>query len=77
MIKSRIKVVLAIREMTQKQLAERTGIRPPTISALCLGTAKHIPVEALDKICDVLQCQPGDLFERLPNPFGADKAPDA
>ena len=63
MIKFRVKVMLAMREMTQKELAEKTGIRPPTISAICLGTIKHLPVEALDKICDVLECQPADLME--------------
>lgn len=62
MIKFRLKVMLAEREMTQKQLSEATGIRPPTISALCLGTAKHIPVDVLDQICKVLDCQPNDLF---------------
>lgn len=65
MIKFRIKVMLAEREMTQKELASKTGIRPPTISALCTGAAKHIPVAALDKICAVLQCQPGDLIEYI------------
>ena len=53
MIKFKVKVMLAVREMTQKQLAEKTGIRPPTISAICTGTIKHLPVEALDKICAV------------------------
>ena len=63
MIKFKVKVMLAMREMTQKELAEKTGIRPPTISAICLGTIKHLPVDALDKICDVLQCQPADIME--------------
>lgn len=63
MIKFRVKVMLAEREMTQKDLAEKTGIRPPTISAICLGTVKHFPIEALDKICEVLNCQPADLME--------------
>ena len=63
MIKFKVKVMLAVREMTQKQLAEKTGIRPPTISAICTGTVKHLPVEALDKICSVLECQPADLIE--------------
>ena len=49
--------------LTQKELAERTGIRPPTVSAICVGSVKHLPVEALDKICDVLECQPADLME--------------
>ena len=63
MIKFKVKVWLAMREMTQKELAEKTGIRPPTISAICTGTIKHLPVDALEKICDVLDCQPADLME--------------
>ena len=63
MIKFKVKVMLALREMTQEELAERTGIRPPTISAICLGTIKHLPVDALEKICEVLDCQPADLME--------------
>ena len=38
MIKFKVKIMLAVRDMTQKELAEKTGIRPPTISAICLGT---------------------------------------
>ena len=63
MIKFNVKVMLAKREMTQKELAEKTGIRPPTISAICTGAVKHLPIEALDKICEVLDCQPADLIE--------------
>jgi putative transcriptional regulator len=65
MIKFKVKVMLAMREMTQKELAERTGIRPPTVSAICTGTVKHLPVDALDKICEVLNCQPADLMEYI------------
>ncbi len=70
MIKFRVKVMLAMREMTQKELAERTGIRPPTISAICLGTVKHLPIEALDKICAVLDCQPADIMEYVKDDVG-------
>ncbi|MBE6886966.1 MAG: helix-turn-helix transcriptional regulator [Ruminococcaceae bacterium] len=63
MIKFKVKVILAMRDMTQKELAERTGIRPPTVSAICTGAVKHLPIEALDKICTVLECQPADLME--------------
>ena len=66
MIKFKVKVMLAMREMTQKELAERTGIRPPTVSAICTGAIKHLPVDALDKICEVLDCQPADLMEYVP-----------
>jgi putative transcriptional regulator len=63
MVKFKVKVMLAMREMTQKELAEKTGIRPPTISAICTGTIKHLPVDVLDRICDVLDCQPADIME--------------
>ena len=67
MIKSKLKVVLADREMTQKELSEITGIRPPTISAMCNDLSRHIPVDAMDKICDVLHCQPGDIWKHIKN----------
>ena len=65
MIKFTVKVMLAKREMTQKELAERTGIRPPTVSAICTGAVKHLPVDALDKFCEVLDCQPADIMEYI------------
>ena len=65
MIKFTVKVMLAKREMTQKELAERTDIRPPTVSAICTGAVKHLPVDALDKICEVLDCQPADIMEYI------------
>ena len=67
MIKFNVKIMLAIREMTQKELAEQTGIRPPTVSAICTGAVKHLPIDALDKICAVLDCQPSDLMEYIPD----------
>ena len=67
MIKFKVKVMLAMREMTQKDLAEKTGIRPPTVSAICTGAVKHLPIEALNSICTVLDCQPSDLMEYIPD----------
>ncbi len=62
-LKMTLKVMLAKREMTQKQLSDNTGIRPPTISAICTNTAKHLPVDVIEKICECLECQPGDWIE--------------
>ena len=72
MIKFKVKVMLAMREMTQKELAEKTGIRPPTVSAICNSSVKHLPVDALEKICAVLDCQPGDLMEYIKEDAGED-----
>ena len=66
MIKCRLKVVLAENEMTQKELHEKTGIRPPTISAMANNTAKHYPTDVLDRICSVLNCDVGDLLVYVP-----------
>ncbi len=67
MIKFRLKVRLAMEDMNQKELAEKTGIRPSTVSAICTGTVKHLPIEALNKICATLHCQPADLMEFIPD----------
>ena len=67
MIKFKVKVLLAMNDMTQKQLAEQTGIRPPTVSAICTGSIKELPVGVLNKICAALKCQPGDLMEYIPD----------
>lgn len=65
-LKIKLKILLAIREMTQKELAEKTGIRPPTISALCTNNAKHLPIDVIEKICDTLDCQPADFLKYIP-----------
>ena len=67
MIKFTLKVQLAKKEMSQKELAEATGIRPSTISAICNNKIKHLPVEAIDKICNELECNPEDFIKYLPN----------
>lgn len=63
MIKTRLKVLLAEREMTQKELSEKTGVRLPTIVNISTGNIKELPIAVLDKLCDALDCQPGDLLE--------------
>lgn len=62
-----VRVSLAKKKMTQKRLAEITGIRPPTISKIFLGTIDRLPVDVLDRICQALECQPGDLMEFIPD----------
>ena len=66
-IKFKLKVQLAMRDMTQKQLAEATKVRPPTVSSICTGSVRQIPVAALEKICHALDCQPGDIMEYVPD----------
>lgn len=56
-------VMLARRKMRSKELAARVGITEQNISLLKSGKVKGIRFETLDKICDVLDCQPGDILE--------------
>ncbi len=59
----RLDVVLAQRKMRSRELAEKVGITEQNISLLKSGKVKGIRFETLAKICEVLECQPGDLLE--------------
>ncbi len=55
-------VMLAKRKMRSKELAERIGITEQNVSLLKSGKVKGIRFDTLQKICEVLQCQPGDIL---------------
>jgi putative transcriptional regulator len=55
-------VMLARRKMRLNDLAERVGITPQNLSVLKTGRARAIRFSTLEKLCEVLECQPGDLF---------------
>lgn len=57
-----VDVMLARRKMRLNELAERVGITPQNLSVLKTGRARAIRFSTLEKLCDVLDCQPGDLF---------------
>jgi putative transcriptional regulator len=51
------------RRMTLTELADRVGITIVNLSILKTGKARAIRFSTLEAICDVLDCQPGDLLE--------------
>jgi putative transcriptional regulator len=55
-------VVLAQRKMRLNTLAETVGITPQNLSILKTGKARAIRFDTLEKICRVLDCQPGDIL---------------
>ena len=59
----RLDVMLARRKMRSRDLAEQVGITEQNISLLKSGRVKGIRFETLARICQVLDCQPGDLLE--------------
>lgn len=54
--------ILADRKMTVAELADRVGITSVNVSVLKNGRAKAIRFSTLSKLCEVLDCQPGDLL---------------
>lgn len=63
----RLDVMLALRKARSKELAAHVGITETNLSLLKSGRVKGIRFETLEKICDYLQCQPGDLLVYEPD----------
>jgi putative transcriptional regulator len=61
-------VMLARRKMRSRELAERIGITEANVSLLKSGRVKGVRFETLEKICEVLDCQPADILEYRPDP---------
>lgn len=64
-------VMLARRKMRSKELAERIGITEQNVSLLKSGKVKGVRFDTLERICEVLQCQPGDVLEYRPETAAA------
>ena len=65
-VRVNLDVQLAKRKMSLTELSERVGITIANLSVLKTGKARAIRISTLDKICEVLECQPGDILEYLP-----------
>jgi putative transcriptional regulator len=59
-------VMLAKRKMRSRDLAARIGIAEQNVSLLKSGKVKGMRFDTLEKICAVLECQPGDILEYRP-----------
>lgn len=60
-------VMLARRKMKSKVLAERIGVTEANLSKMKNGNLKGFKLETLEKICEVLECKPGDLLDYAPD----------
>lgn len=65
-----IDVMLARRKMAVGELADRIGITPTNLAVLKNGRAKAVRFTTLDALCQVLECQPGDLLRWVPEDAG-------
>ena len=66
MIVINLDVMLAKRKVSVTELSERLGITMANVSILKNGKAKAVKLETLNKICRILDCQPGDILEYVP-----------
>ena len=55
--------ILARRKMTLSELSERVGVSIVNLSKIKTGKARAVRFSTLDAICEVLDCQPGDIIE--------------
>lgn len=59
----RLDRVMADRKMSLNELSERVGVANVNLSKLKNGHVSAIRFSTLEAICDVLDCQPGDILE--------------
>ncbi len=59
----RLDRVMADRKISLKELSEKVGVANVNLSKLKTGKVSAIRFSTLDAICDVLDCQPGDILE--------------
>ena len=59
----RLDVAMAMQKMKLQELSERVGISMTNLSLLKNGRVKGVKFETLDRLCEVLECQPGDILE--------------
>ena len=70
----RLDRVMADRKMSLKELSERVGVANVNLSKIKTGKVSAIRFSSLNAICEVLNCQPGDLLEYEPATEEPEKA---
>lgn len=63
MIIVNLDVMMAKRKISSLELAKKVGITPANLSVLKTNKGKAIRFSTLDKICEILNCTPGDILE--------------
>lgn len=71
----RLGVVLAERNVRSKELAEHVGITEANLSLLKQGKVKGVRFDTLERICEFLECQPGDVLRYEPEEEEKKKKP--
>ena len=67
-VKVLLKQIREIRGLSQNKLAQIMTMSLQNIQRIEYGDAKSIPLETLDRLCEALDCQPGDLLIKVDDP---------
>lgn len=65
-VRFRLDQVLEERSLSQTELSRRSGVSLVTVNAIKQNRTRQVSLETLDKLCEALACEPGDLLEREP-----------
>lgn len=78
MVRSRLKLLISERnteriragqpELTIRQIATDSGVPPSVVSGLTSGRAQQVHFRTLNRLCQALNCAPGDILEYIPDP---------
>ena len=71
----KLDLVLADRKVRSKDLAEYVGITEANLSLLKHGKVKGVRFDTLQRICEFLHCQPGDVLVHVPDPGPPARSP--
>jgi len=67
MIEFRLKELLKERNITRYRLKKDTGLADSTVNGMYKNTSKRIELKILDQLCEVINCEPSDLFKYTKN----------
>lgn len=65
--------VLEERQLSQRELARRSGVSPTTINRMCANLTAQVSLATLDALAKVLDVEPGELLEREPKKRGKER----
>lgn len=65
MIRCQLASLMGKHKMRIADVIERTGLSRTTVTLLYKETAKKVDLEAIDKLCELFDCEVGELFQRV------------
>ena len=68
MIVNHVAKIAESKKKNVRQVSKETGLRYNTVLNLFRGSATRLDLETMDAVCRILEAQPGDLFQWVPDP---------